>query len=284
MKRSSPVGAWFRRAIAFASLPAILLSSHLARADASITAPLPPGLVDVGVDEHLGAAVPLDLAFRDHTGARVHLSTFVDHRRPVVINLMYHRCTMLCSLVLDGLADALTKVEWSVGKEFDVVTVSIDPHDTPDVAARKRRQILERYGRADADHGWHFVIGDEPEITRLADALGFRYRWDAEQKQYAHPAAIFLLTPDGNVARYLYGMEFSPRDLRFGLLEASQGRGVSTVERVLLYCFHYDATGRRYTIVVDRVMHVGGVVLLGLVGGMLTVLWRRERRARPLQP
>ncbi len=247
-------------------------------------APLPPALAEVGVDEHLGASLPIDLTFRDHTGATVRLAQYFDGRRPVLVNLMYHRCAMLCSVVLDALTDALKKVDWTVGKEFDVLTISIDPHDGPDVAVRKRRQILSRYGRAEAERGWHFLTGNEAEITRVATALGFRYRWEPEQQQYAHPAAIFLVTPDAKIARYLYGVDFPPRDLRFGLLEASEGRSVSTTERVLLFCYHYDATGRRYTFVVTRVLRVGGAVLLLAVGGLLSALWLRERRSRRAAP
>ena len=267
----------------------LLVVSRPARADVAaapaaslepVTARQPPALAEIGVEEHLGAPVPTDLLFRDHTGATVRLDQYFDHRRPVLVNLMYHRCAMLCSLVLDGLTDVLKKVDWTVGKEFDVVTISIDPRDGPDVATRKRQQILGRYGRAEAERGWHFLTGKEAEITRIASALGFDYRWEPEQQQYAHPAAIFLLTPDARIARYLYGVEFAPRDLRFGLLEASEGRSVSTVERVLLFCYHYDATGRRYTLVVTRVLRVGGIVLLLLLGALLTRMWRGERRLK----
>lgn len=259
---------------------ALLLTGADGRA---LAGPAPPGLAEVGVEEHLGAALPTDLAFRDHTGASVRLAQYFDRRRPVLVNLMYHRCTMLCSVVLDGLTDALKEVNWTIGKEFDVVTISIDPHDGPAVATRKRQQMLARYGRAEAERGWHFLTGSEAEITRVASALGFRYRWEPEQQQYAHPAAIFLLTPDARIARYLYGVEFAPRDLRFGLLEASEGRSVSTAEHVLLFCYHYDATGRRYTLVVTRVLRIGGLFLLVVVGGFLVKMWRRERR-RPVKP
>lgn len=241
---------------------------------------LPPALAEIGVDEHLGASLPLDAAFRDHRGASVRLEQYFHGQRPVLINLMYHRCPMLCSVVLDALTDGLREVDWTVGKEFDVVSISVDPHDGADVATRKRRQILARYGRAEAEGGWHFLTGDEAAITRVADALGFRYRWDPEQQQYAHPTAIFLVTPEAKIARYLYGIELAPRDLRFGLLEASEGRSVSTIERVLLFCYHYDATGRRYSFVVTRALRVGGMVLLIVVGSLLGRLWWRERRAR----
>jgi protein SCO1/2 len=241
-------------------------------------------LADVGIEEHLGAALPRDLTFRDHTGSSVKLDTFFDGHRPIVVSLMYHRCPMLCSVVLDALARALKDVPWSVGREFDVVTISIDPRDSVDAAVRKRAQILERYGRADAERGWHFLIGDEAPIARVADALGFRYRWDREQQQYAHPAAIFLVTPEGRVARYLYGVDFAPHDLRLGLLEASEGRVVSTVERLLLFCYHYDATGRRYALTVSRVLRLGGAVLFLVLVVALIVLWRRDLRFHAIAP
>jgi protein SCO1 len=222
--------------------------------------------------------------FRDHRGQELRLRDLVRGDRPVVLNLMYHRCSMLCSIVLDALVDGLRGIEWSVGEKFDVITLSIDPHDTSAVATRKREQILGRYGRPGAERGWHFVVGDEASIRRIANAVGFEYRWDAAQEQWIHPAAIFLLTADGRIARYLYGVEFPPQDLRFGLLEASEGRSISTTERILLFCYHYDATGRRYTLLVPRIMRVGGVVLLVAVSSLLGVMWRRDRRRRASRP
>jgi protein SCO1/2 len=262
--------------------PLVLASSLVvarASADASATAPLPPDLSNVGVDEHLGATIPLDVTFRDHRGQDVRLRELV-RDRPVVLNLMYHRCSMLCSIVLDALADSLRELEWSVGEKFDVITLSIDPQDTSAVATRKREQILERYGRPSAERGWHFLVGDEAAIRRIAQAVGFEYRWDATQRQWIHPAAIFLLTSDGRIARYLYGVEFPPQEVRFALLEASEGRSITTTERILLFCYHYDATGRRYTLLVPRIMRATGVVLLVAVSGLLGVMWRRDRLRR----
>jgi protein SCO1/2 len=261
---------------------AALTDQTVPAAETAPAVPLPPGVADVGIDEHLGAALPLHLLFRDHRGESVHLSDYFDSRRPVLVTLVYHRCPMLCSLVLDAVVRGLAAVQWTVGKQFEIVTISIDPEDTPDVATRKRTEVLERYGRPEAEQGWHFLTGKKAEIAGVADALGFRFRWDAEQQQYVHPAVIFLLTPDAKIARYLYGVAYEPRDLRFGLLEASQGREVSTVERILLFCYHYDATGHRYAFVVTRVLRGGGVVLLALVGGLLFFLWRKERRSRPV--
>jgi protein SCO1/2 len=264
---------------------ALFAAASVAHAEAMLSsgeprivgAPVPPGLAEVGIDEHLGAELPLDLRFRDHTGVRIRIDQYFQGRRPVIFNLMYHRCTMLCSVVLDALATELKQLDWTVGKEFDVVTLSIDPNDGPDVATRKRNLILARYGRPEAQTGWHFLTGNEADIHRVAHAFGFRYRWDPSQQQYAHPAAIFMVTPTGKIARYLYGIEYAPRDLRFGLLEASEGRFVSTIERVLLFCYHYDATGHRYTFMVTRVLRIGGAILLLSMGGLIFVLWRRER-------
>ena len=271
----------FFRVLAALSLAFVvaMAAPAAAHADAS-NPPLPPDLSNVGVDEHLGAFVPLDVTFRDHRGQEVRLRDLVHSGRPIVLNLMYHRCAMLCSIVLDALVDGLRGIEWSVGEKFDVITLSIDPHDTSAVATRKREQVLTRYDRASAERGWHFLVGDEASIRRVADAVGFEYRWDATQEQWIHPAAIFLLTADGRIARYLYGVEFPPQDLRFGLLEASEGRSISTTERILLFCYHYDATGRRYTLMIPRVMRATGVVLLVVVSSLLAVMWRRDRRRR----
>jgi protein SCO1/2 len=267
-------------ALLLTAKPASALPGNQAEMSSGVAvgAPVPAALAQVGIDEHLGARLPLDLTFRDHTGTSVRLDRYFERGRPIIVNLMYHRCPMLCSVVVDGLLGGLTQIAWSVGREFDVLTISIDPRDAPDVADRKRRQVLGRYGRDDAQRGWHFLVGEEAAIARLSDALGFTYRWDADQKQYAHPAAIFVVTPEGKIARYLYGVEFTPADLRFGLLEASEGRFVSTLERVLLFCYHYDATGRRYSIAIARVLRIGGILLLLGVGTALTFLWRNERR------
>ena len=262
-------------ALTIAALACALGLDSTARAQ-GVTAPPPPEVTAIAVQEHLGASVPLDVTFRDHTGAPVALSALV-HGRPIVLNLMYHRCAMLCSVVLDSLATALRGVDWSVGAQFDVVTLSIDPRDTPDIAARKRGQILEKYGRSSAATGWHFLVGDEASVRRVADAVGFEYRWDAEGEQWIHPAAIFVVGGDGRIARYLYGVDFEPRDVRFGLLEASEGRTVSTIDRILLACYHWDPKGRRYVMVVPRVMRIGGAAILLVVGGSLAMLWRRDR-------
>jgi protein SCO1 len=239
----------------------------------------PEALNGVDVVEHLGGALPRDAVFRDSDGKTVHLGDFFDGKRPTLLVFAYHTCPMLCSLVLDATVKSLDDVAWTVGDQFDVVSISIDPKDTPETAAKKRAQVVEGYGRAHGDpKGWHFLTGEENQIRKVTDAIGFEYRYDPRQKQYAHPAAIYLLTPNGTIARYLYGIQYDPTDVRIGLLEASQGRSVSTTERILLYCYHFDPKGGHYNLFALNVMRVGGGATLTLLGGLLGVLYVRDRR------
>ncbi len=238
-------------------------------------------LTGVGLVEHLGGALPRDAAFRDTDGKMVKLGDYFDGKRPTLLVFAYHTCPMLCSLVLDATVRSLNDVEWTVGREFDVVSISIDPLDTPETATRKRAQVVGAYARSKgATTGWHFLVGDESNIRKVTDAIGFDYRYDARQKQYAHPAAIYLLTPEAHIARYLYGIQYDPKDVRLGLLEATEGRSVTTTERILLYCYHYDPQGKHYSIVAMNVMRLGGVVTLAALGSFLTIMWARERRRR----
>jgi protein SCO1/2 len=187
--------------------------------------------------------------------------------------------------VLDATVRALNSVEWTVGREFDVVSISIDPKDTPETATHKRDQVVGAYGRAHGTTaGWHFLVGNETNVRKVTDAVGFEYNYDARQKQYAHPAAIYLLTPDGQMARYLYGIEYPPSDIRLGLLEASQGRSISTTERILLFCYHYDPQGKHYALVAMNVMRLGGAATVIALGALLAVMWARERRRRAANP
>jgi protein SCO1/2 len=282
------------RSIVALAASAIVSMALVAVRPAAAQEATPPGLENVGVDEHLERRIPLDLPFRDHTGRRVTLGELVRGERPVLLNLVYHSCPSFCSLVLDGTEAALAQQPWTVGEDFDVITVSIDPRDTPEVAADRRRRTLYRYGRDAAESGWHFLVADEtlsereltgayglyPEIERLAEAVGFRYQWMPGQRQYAHPGVIMLLTPDGRVARYLYGLEYAAGDVRLGLLEASEGRSISTVERVMLYCYRYDAAEQEYVVIAWRVMQIGGGLTVLLLGGFLAFFWRRELKKK----
>ncbi|MGH7272204.1 MAG: SCO family protein, partial [Polyangiaceae bacterium] len=235
-------------------------------------------LAGVTIVEHLKGPLPLDATFRNAEGQVVHLGDYFDGRRPTVIVFAYHTCPMLCSLVLDATVRALNDVPWSVGKDFEVISISFDPKDTPETATRKRASVVKSYTRAaGSTRGWHFLVGEETNIRRVTDAIGFEYRYDARQKQFAHPAAIYLATPEGHIARYLYGIQYSPKDLRLGLLEASEGRAITTTERILLYCYHYDPQGKHYAIVAMNVMRLGGALTMGVLGTFLTIMWARER-------
>ncbi|MCB9591234.1 MAG: SCO family protein [Sandaracinaceae bacterium] len=252
----------------------------------------PPGLDNVTVVEHLDQRIPLDLEFRDHTGQTVVLRELLSGDRPVLLNLVYHSCTTFCSVVLDGVAASLNQQQWTAGVEYEVLTISIDPRDTPEDAARVRARILGAYGRDAAQQGWHFLVaprtvdeqanreafGVYPEIERLAAVVGFGYEWMPRTGQYAHPGVIMLLTPDGRVARYLYGLEYDTNDVRLGLLEASEGRSITTAEQVLLYCYAYNANAQGYTLVAWRIMRVGGALTAVLLFSFLGFLWWRDRK------
>ena len=237
----------------------------------------PPGLFDVGVDEHLDAQVPLDTQFLDSTGKAVRFGDYIDGKRPVVLILAYHTCKTLCSFVQNAVLDAAKNIQWTIGDEYDVVTLSIDSHDTVKVAAEKKAAMDAAYGRHDAVKGWHYLVGTDENSKRVADAVGWKFHKDIDGN-IAHPAAVMLLKPNGKVARYLYGIEFTPNDLRLGLLEASEGKSITTAERILLYCYHYDPANRKYALLATHVMQLGGALTLLIVGFFIGGFWLRERR------
>lgn len=241
---------------------------------------LPAELEAGTVKEKLGAQLPLDASFRDHTGRAVSMRQFFDGRRPVLLNLAYYNCPMLCSMVMQSTVRALKGQQWTVGNEFDVVTISIDPREKPSDAAKRRQKILRDYGRPDAASGWHFLTGSEAQIKRVADAVGFNYYYDERQGEYAHSAVVMLMSPEGKVARYMYGISIEPFDMRMGLIEASEGKEITTVERVLMYCYQYDPQGRRYAMMARRVMQLGGLATLAFLGVFVGGFWLRQLRAR----
>jgi protein SCO1/2 len=239
----------------------------------------PSILREVGIDQHLNQPVPLDLRFRDETGRDVRLSEYFGHR-PVVLALVYYECPMLCTQVLNGLVSTLETLAFEPGREFDVVAVSFNPKETPALASAKKETYLARYGRPATAGGWHFLTGDPASIARLTDAVGFRYAYDEAIDQFAHGAAITVLTPHGIISRYFYGIEYSPRDLRLGLVEAASERIGSPLDQVLLLCYHYDpATGKYGTTALTAVRLGGIATVLALVGFMVVSL-RREHRQR----
>ncbi len=242
-----------------------------------------PALRDVGFDQRLGERLPLDIELRDEEGRTVKLGDYFG-RKPVVLSLVYYQCPMLCTLTLNGLSSALSVLQLDVGKEFEVVTVSFEPKDTPELAAAKKATYLKRYKRAGAEKGWHFLTGDTLSIMRLTQAVGFRYAWDERTRQWAHPAGIVVATPDGHLARYLYGVEYAPRDLRLALVEASAGKVGSPVDAVILYCYQYDPSSGRYSAAIMRLVRLGATLTLLGLGAFVVVMLRRERASRPLEP
>ncbi len=237
-----------------------------------------PGLDQIDVEERLDQQIPLDLRFRDLQGRQVALQDFFSAGKPVLLTFAYHTCNTVCSIMLDAVERGIHEVPWTAGEQFQVLTVSIDPEEDLARARDKRSRILRTYGREAADRGWHFLQGDEATIRRLADSVGYRYFYDARQRQYGHPAAIVFLTPEGKVARYLHGIDFATFDVRLALFEASQGRSMSTTDHILQYCYAYDPTLSTYTAQATRVMQLGGLITMVLVGGTLAMFWRRERR------
>ncbi|HWT02256.1 MAG TPA: SCO family protein [Pyrinomonadaceae bacterium] len=239
---------------------------------------LPVALREVKIEQRLNEQVPLDLKFKDDAGREVTLREYFSKGRPVVLSLVFYKCPMLCDQILTGLLGSLRSVSFDVGREFDVVTVSFDPRETPELAAEKKRNFVQRYNRAGAENGWHFLVGDQENIARLTDAVGFRYNYDEKTDQFAHAAGIMVLTPDGKLSRYFYGVEYFPKDLRFGLIEASDNKIGSLADQLLLYCYHYDPATGRYGPVVMRIMRLGGVVTVLGVGALLLILRRRGKK------
>jgi len=233
----------------------------------------------VGFDQRLNEQVPLELEFRNEAGTRVALGRYFG-KRPVVLSLVYYNCPMLCTLTLNGMLRAFRALSFDIGSQYEVVTVSIDPRETPALAAVKKRSYIESYRRPGAERGWHFLTGERKSIEALAHSVGFRYAYDAASGQFAHATGIVVLTPEGRVARYHYGVEFSPRDLRLSLVEAAANRIGSPVDQVLLFCFAYDPATGKYGAVVMNLLRAGAVATLMAVGGLVLILLRRERRSR----
>jgi protein SCO1 len=240
--------------------------------------PVPKALARVGVDEHLNAPLPLQLPFKDDRGRDVTLGSYFRPNRPVILTLNYYRCPMLCTLELNGLVDGLKGLAWMPGAEFEVVTVSIDPAEQPPLAASKKASYLEDFGRPEARDGWHFLTGSPASIQALTKAVGFSYEYDAETDQYGHAAVILMITPDGRVSRYLYGIQFEAPTLKLGLLEASRGKIGSALERFILYCYHYDSNQGRYSLAAMKIMRVGGAITVLVLGSTIGGFWLRERK------
>jgi protein SCO1/2 len=246
--------------------------------DSNLRPALPGALQGVGIDQNLNAQLPLDLTFRDELGRTVPLSTYFRSGRPVILAPVYYRCPMLCTQILNGLASSLKAVSFNPGQEFEVVAFSFDPKDTVQIAAAKKEMYLRRYGRANTANGWHFLTGDEPNIKALMDAVGFHYKYDPATDQYAHASGVMILTPEGRLSKYFYGVEYAPRDVRLGLVEASLNKIGTPVDQILLFCYHYDPATGKYGAVALNTLRIaaGGFVLAA--GAFLFLMLRRDWR------
>jgi protein SCO1/2 len=238
---------------------------------------LPQLLRDVGIDQKLNEQIPLDLQFRDETGRPMALREYFSGK-PVILTLVYYECPMLCTQVLNGVLRSMQGISMDAGRQFRVVTVSINPREKPPLAASKKRIYTGLYGRAGADEGWHFLTGDEPAIEKLAKAVGFRYAYDPKSGQYAHASAIMVLTPDGRLSRYFYGIQYPSRDLRLGLVEASAGKIGTPVDQILLFCYHYDPATGKYGVAILNIVRAGAILTVLLLAVFLIPQFRRERR------
>jgi len=261
------------RALITASLFLLALT---ASAENSSTPPKLPG--KVGITQHLDAQLPMNLLVRDESGSVRRLGDYFKTGHPVLLNFVYYRCPMLCGVVLDSLANSLTELKFDVGKEFDVITVSIDPRDMPTDAQVKKEIAVKRYGRPSAWTGWHFLTAHESAIRELAGVAGFEYAYDPKTNQFAHGTTLLVITPNGRVSRYLNGFEYKPRDLRLALVEASQGKIGTVSDTLLLLCYHYDPATGKYSRTAMNVVRAGGAVTVFSLAGFIFIMIRNEKR------
>ena len=235
-----------------------------------------PELQKIDVIEHYGDQIPLSLRFTNSVGEPVQLKSLFHTGRPVLLTLAYYECPMLCTFVLNGLSKGIGEVAFSPGKDYQIVTISIDPDETARLAAAKKKNQLAATGKIFDNSGWEFLIGDQKSITELADALGFKYYYDKDRDEYAHAAVSFVLTDQGIISRYLYGIEYKEHDLRFALMEASEGNIGNTLDKILLFCYHYDPDAKGYVVFAGNVMRIGGVITMLILGSFLFIFWRKE--------
>ena len=263
---------------------ALLILVTVSLASAQVAQENNPELKRIDVTEHLGDTLPLDLAFVNESGRPVTLHSFFRDGRPVLLILGYYQCPMLCNLVFNGLVEGMKPMSLLPAKDFQIVTVSINPRETPALATAKKANYLKDFGKEIDSSGWEFLTGQQPQIDSLAQAVGFKYFYDAERDEYAHPAVVFVLSPEGVISRYLYGIEFNNNDLKLSLLEASRGQLGSTVDKIILYCFHYDPDSKGYVVAAGNVMKLGGLATMLVLGGFISLLWMGERRRQSRTP
>ena len=283
MRRIAPLPLCVIAALAFAAPAFAQPKSPMSVPPGKAASEQIPALKNVGIDQKLDEKIPTDLAFTDDMGKDVTIGQYFG-KRPVILALVYYECPMLCTLTLNGLVSSLTPLQFTASKEFEVVVVSFDPGETTALASEAKKTFLRRYGREAVEGSIHFLTGREASIKALADAVGFRYVYDAAIDQFAHPAAITVLTPEAHVSKYLYGIEIPPRDLRLALVEAAGGRIGTAVDQALLFCYHYDPATGRYGFVVMNMVRIAGAFTVVVLAGSIAFALRRERRQRRSAP
>ena len=251
----------------------------ISQAFAQTASSLPPEVHDVGIDQNLNGQMPLDLTFKDESGKSVRLGDYFG-KKPVILTFAYYECPMLCTLVLNGLVKGLRTLSFDVGGQFEVVNISINPREGPSLAAGKKNTYIREYARPGASQGWHFLSGEEPEIRKAAGAAGYRYKYDPSTNQYIHASGIMILTPKGKIARYFYGIDYAGQDLRLGLIEAAEEKIGSPVDRVLLFCFHYDPETGRYGLAITALIRILGSATALALGAFMFMMFRRDRRLK----
>jgi len=250
---------------------------------ANTTATVPDAVSKAGFEQKLNSQIPLDLIFKNEAGEEVRLGDYFG-KKPVLINLVYFNCPMLCTVVLNGLTETMKDISFTPGNEYEVVTVSFNHLETPDLAAKKKASYLELLEKPEAEKGWHFLTGSEENIKKLTDAVGFTFAWDAEREEYAHASGIIVSTPEGLLSHYFYGVMYQPRDVRLALVEASKGNIGSPVDKMMLFCYKYDSATGTYSAAIMKLLQFASAITLSLLGGFLYLSLRREFRARRLNP
>jgi protein SCO1/2 len=277
--RSRPFTDWYRPAITTAFATVFALAIAMGWSPSVYAQEVPDELKGVGIKEHLGEMVSIQsLTFKDESGRSVQLSEYFKKGRPVLLNLVYYECPNLCNFMLNGLVTSLKTFDWTPGQKFEIVSVSINPAEKSELARLKKEAYMKAYGRPEAAEGWHFLTGEESQIQKLSAEVGFGYKYDEKEKQYAHGAAMYALTPTGKISRYLYGVEYPNKDLRLALLEASNGKIGTVVDRFLLFCYRYDPLTRKYSVYLTKLMQTGCGATVLIFGSYLLVFWRRQRK------
>ena len=270
----------FKPTLAIAVFIAALIFSS-SYSSAQVADYKPSELQKADIEEHLGQKIPLNLTFTNDTGQKEEIGDYFHQGRPVIIVMAYYSCPMLCTFVLNGVSTAIRQSDWIAGRDYQVLTVSIDTMENSEMAATKKASLIQGINRPGVEDGWRFFVGDGKNVPALANALGFHYYYDQDQKMYAHPTAIFVLTEDGTISRYLYGIEYKKQDVRLALLEASQGKIGNTIDRLLLYCYHYDPNAKGYVLFAQNLMKLGGLLTVMIMAAFWGIFWTKEHAKRP---